>query len=189
MSLLARTELQHCPVQVNRRKKCSIWAWRSDDIREAGAKLAPDIGEGRRMSNHTQIDSVQQDMFAVLHGQETPLLTRWSYRSDDPFAVMMSIARPSGRWIDWLMGRDLVVDGMDGPAGIGDVQLTPFTDDEFDVLEVKIGDDEGFASLEFDRDLIERFLDATYDIVALGTESTLIDVEAEIEKITTSWAG
>jgi hypothetical protein len=141
------------------------------------------------MTDKTGIDRVQQDMFAVLHGQETPLLTRWSYSADDPFAVMMSIARPSGRWIDWLMARDLVVSGLSGPAGIGDVQLTPFADGEFDVIEVKIGDDEGFASLEFDRGLIERFLDASYDIVPLGAESTLIDVAAEIEKITDSCAG
>lgn len=141
------------------------------------------------MTDKTGIDRVQQDMFAVLHGQETPLLTRWSYRSDDPFAVMMSIARPSGRWIDWLMARDLIIEGLDQPAGIGDVQLTPFSDGEFDVLEVKIGDDEGFASLEFDRDMVERFLDASYDIVPVGAESTVIDVEAEIEKITDSCAG
>jgi hypothetical protein len=138
------------------------------------------------MNDDTRIDRVRQDMFAVLHGQETPLLTRWSYRSDDPFAVMMSISRPSGRWIDWLLSRDLLIEGLDAPAGIGDVRLTPFVDGEFDVLEVRIGDDEGFASLEFDRDLIERFLEATFDIVPIGAETTMIDVEAEIEKITNS---
>ena len=141
------------------------------------------------MNEDTRIDRVRQDMFAVLHGQETPLLTRWSYRADDPFAVMMSISRPSGRWIDWLLSRDLLVEGLATPAGIGDVRLTPFTDEEFDVLEVRIGDDEGFASLEFDRDLIERFLEATFDIVPAGAESAVIDVEAEIEKITNSCAG
>jgi len=141
------------------------------------------------MNEDTRIDRVRQDMFAVLHGQETPLLTRWSYRSDDPFAVMMSISRPSGRWIDWLLSRDLLIEGLAGPAGVGDVRLTPFSDEEFDVLEVRIGDDEGFASLEFDRDLIERFLEATFDIVPAGAESAVIDVEAEIEKITNSCAG
>ena len=141
------------------------------------------------MNEDTRIDRVRQDMFAVLHGQETPLLTRWSYRSDDPFAVMMSISRPSGRWIDWLLSRDLLIEGLAGPAGVGDVRLTPFADEEFDVLEVRIGDDEGFASLEFDRDLIERFLEASFEIVAAGAESTVIDVEAEIEKITNSCTG
>jgi hypothetical protein len=141
------------------------------------------------MNEDTRIDRVRQDMFAVLHGQETPLLTRWSYRADDPFAVMMSISRPSGRWIDWLLSRDLLIEGLAIPAGIGDVRLTPFTDEEFDVLEVRIGDDEGFASLEFDRDLIERFLEATFDIVPAGAESAVIDVEAEIEKITNTCAG
>jgi hypothetical protein len=141
------------------------------------------------MDEQVEIDRVRQDMFAVLHGQGTPLLTRWSYRADDPFAVMMSISRPSGRWIDWLMSRDLLSEGLWAPAGIGDVRLTPFSDDEFDVLEIRIGDDEGSAALEFDRSLVARFLDATYDIVPAGGESALIDVEAEIEKITNSCAG
>ena len=141
------------------------------------------------MNDETKTDGVTQEMFAVLHGQEMPLLTRWSYQQDDPFAVMMSISRPSGRWIEWLMARDLVVEGLTGPAGVGDVRLTPFSDEEFEVLEVKIGDDEGFASLEFDRHLMERFLAATYEVVPLGAESTVIDVEAEIEKITNSCAG
>jgi hypothetical protein len=101
----------------------------------------------------------------------------------------MSIARPSGRWIDWLMSRDLLVEGLTREVGLGDVRLTPFTDEEFDIVEVRIGDDEGFASLEFDRDLIERFVRSSFEIVAEGEESTVIDVEAEIEKITNSCTG
>ena len=31
-------------------------------------------------------DSVQQDMFTVLHGQPAPVVTRWSYDAADPFA-------------------------------------------------------------------------------------------------------
>ncbi|WP_037068105.1 SsgA family sporulation/cell division regulator [Pseudonocardia acaciae] len=141
------------------------------------------------MDEQIEIDRVTQDMFAVLNGQETPLLTRWSYRADDPFAVSLSISRPSGRWIDWLMSRELLVAGLNGPAGIGDVRLMPFEDGEFDVLEVRIGDDEGFAALEFDRDLVERFVDSTYEIVAAGDESDMIDVEAEIGKLTDTCFG
>jgi hypothetical protein len=141
------------------------------------------------MSKETSTDCVSQEMFAVLHGQEMPLLTRWSYRADDPYAVTMSISRPSGRWINWLMARDLVVEGMLASAGLGDVRVAPFSDEEFDIIEVKIGDDEGFAALEFDRDLMERFLAATFEVVELGAESDVIDVAAEIEKITNSCPG
>jgi hypothetical protein len=141
------------------------------------------------MNEKTSTEGVTQEMFAVLHGQEMPLLTRWSYRADDPYAVTMSISRPSGRWIDWLMARDLVVEGMLAPAGIGDVRVAPFSDDEFDIVEVKIGDDEGFAALEFDRELMERFLAATFDILARGSESGALDISAAIEKITNSCPG
>ena len=141
------------------------------------------------MNEETSTDCVTQEMFAVLHGQEMPLLTRWSYRADDPYAVTMSISRSSGRWINWLMARDLVVEGMLASAGLGDVRVAPFSDEEFDIIEVKIGDDEGFAALEFDRDLMERFLAATFEVVELGSESDVIDVAAEIEKITNSCPG
>ncbi len=141
------------------------------------------------MNEKISAEGVTQEMFAVLYGQELPLLTRWSYRADDPYAVMMSISRPSGRWIDWLMARDLVVEGMLAPAGVGDVRVAPFCDDEFDIIEVKIGDDEGFAALEFDRELMERYLAATFEVVALGAESDVIDVAAAIEKITNSCPG
>ncbi len=141
------------------------------------------------MSDEIRTDAVAQEMFAVLHGQEMPLLTRWSYRADDPYAVMMSISRPSGRWIEWLLARDLLVEGMLIPSGMGDVRVAPLSDEEFDIVEVKIGDDEGFASLEFDRELMERFLAATYEVVPLGAEADVIDIAAELAKITNSCAG
>jgi hypothetical protein len=141
------------------------------------------------MNEKISTESVTQEMFAVLHGQEMPLLTRWSYRADDPYAVTMSISRPSGRWIDWLMARDLLVEGMIAPSGLGDVRVAPFSDDEFDIVEVKIGDDEGFAALEFDRELMERFLASTFELVVAGGESDALDLTAAIEKITNSCPG
>lgn len=141
------------------------------------------------MDDQIEIDQVRQDMFAILHGQETPLLTRWRYRADDPFAITMSISRRNGRWIDWLMSRELLVAGLVEEAGIGDVRFTPYEDGEFDVLEVRIGDDDGSATLEFDRELVERFVNATYEIVAAGEEPAMIDVEAEIEKLTDTCFG
>jgi hypothetical protein len=140
------------------------------------------------MNEEIKTDSVAQEMFAVLHGQEMPLLVRWTYRADDPYAMMMAISRPSGRWIEWLMARDLVVEGMLAASGVGDVRVAPMSDGDFDIIEVKIGDDEGFASLEFDRALMERFLAATFDVVPLGGEADVIDVTAEIEKIANSCA-
>jgi len=35
----------------------------------------------------TSTDTVSHDMFTVLHGQPAPVVTRWTSRAADPFAV------------------------------------------------------------------------------------------------------
>src|SRR5918997_6679986 len=64
-------------------------------------------------------DLVQQDMFTVLHGQPAPVVTRWSYSAYDPFAVSLAVRTRHDRWVEWLVGRELVIAGLDGLAGGG----------------------------------------------------------------------
>ena len=45
-------------------------------------------------------DTVEQDMFTVLHGESTPVVTRWSYTSDDPFAVTLAVRTGEDRWVE-----------------------------------------------------------------------------------------
>jgi hypothetical protein len=60
---------------------------------------------------------------------------------------------------------------------------------ECDVTLVEIRSFDGHAVLEVDRDLLRQFVEATIEVVPLGSESTVIDMDAEIEKITRSWSG
>jgi hypothetical protein len=140
-----------------------------------------------KSDDQARIDSVVQEMFAVLRGHE--VLTRWSYRTDDPYAVTMAIGGPAANGVVWLMARDLLVEGMLAPVGIGDVRVSPFLGDDGDLVEVEIGGNDGFASLEFDYRLLQYFLSATFDLVELGKEAEMIDFEAEIKKITDGCLG
>src|SRR5687767_1502488 len=72
-------------------------------------------------------DLVQQDMFTVLHGQPAPVVTRWSYSAYDPFAVSLAVRTRQDRWVEWLIGRELVVAALDEPTGEGDVRMRPVT--------------------------------------------------------------
>ena len=129
-------------------------------------------------------DSVQQDMFTVLHGQPAPVVTRWTYRASDPYAVSLAVRTRQDRWVEWLVGRELVVDGLVGPAGEGDVRMCPRTVQGYDIIEVEISSHDGRAVLEVDRDLMRQFVDASLDIVALGDESGWMDLDGEIARIT-----
>ncbi|HYH30350.1 MAG TPA: SsgA family sporulation/cell division regulator [Pseudonocardia sp.] len=133
-------------------------------------------------------ECVQQDMFTVLHGQPAPVVTRWSYSAADPFAVMLSVRTRHDRWVEWLVGRELVVDGLSGPAGEGDVRMQPRSVQGYDIVEIEIRSHDGRAVLEVDRDLLRHFVNATLDLVALGDEATRIDLDEEIARITRSCA-
>lgn len=141
------------------------------------------------MRNAHSGETVAHDMFALLHQSAAPVVTRWTYSADDPFAVTLAIQTRGDQCVDWVLARDLLVAGLTGPAGIGDVRVRPARMDEWDVALVEIRSPDGRALLEVDRDLLQQFVDATVEAVPLGSESTLIDMDAEIEKITRSCAG
>lgn len=131
-------------------------------------------------------DSVQQDMFTVLHGQPAPVVTRWSYSADDPFAVTLAVRTRQDRWVEWLVARDLVIEGLAADAGEGDIRLSPQVVQGYDIVEIEIRSTDGRAVLEVDRDLLRHFVDTTLDLVALGDEAGLMDLDGELARITRS---
>jgi Streptomyces sporulation and cell division protein, SsgA len=133
-------------------------------------------------------DLIQQDMFTVLHGQPAPVVTRWSYSAYDPFAVSLAVRTRQDRWVEWLVGRELVVAGLDAPAGEGDVRMRPLSVQGYDVVEIEIQSHDGRAVLEVDRDLLRTFVEATLVMVALGDEADRMDLDGEIARITRSCA-
>ncbi|MGH3719675.1 MAG: SsgA family sporulation/cell division regulator [Pseudonocardiaceae bacterium] len=133
-------------------------------------------------------EAVAHDMFALLHEAAAPVVTRWTYCTDDPFAVTVEIQTRGNRFVDWVLARDLLVTGLCAPAGIGDVRVRPATMGEWEVILVEIRSPDGHAVLEVDRELLREFVEATIDVVPLGSEGMAVDIDAEIEKLTRSCA-
>ena len=131
---------------------------------------------------------VQQDMFTVLHGQPAPVITRWSYSAYDPFAVSLAVRTRHDRWVEWLVGRELVIDSLDGPTGEGDVRMRPLSVQGYDIVEIEISSHDGRAVLEVDRGLLRTFVGTTLELVALGAEADRMDLDGEIARITRSCA-
>ncbi|MGH3901038.1 MAG: SsgA family sporulation/cell division regulator [Pseudonocardiaceae bacterium] len=134
-------------------------------------------------------DTIAHDMFALLREAAAPVVTRWTYCTDDPFAVTLEIQTRGNRFVDWVLARELLVTGLNTPAGIGDVRVRPAQFGEWEVMLVEIRSLDGHAVLEVDRDLLRQFVEATIEIVPLGDESAAVDMDAEIEKITRSCPG
>ncbi|MFD8499664.1 SsgA family sporulation/cell division regulator [Amycolatopsis sp. NPDC059657] len=131
-----------------------------------------------------QTDAVHQSQFVLLNESTTPVLSRLSYHADEPFAVTVAFRTERGRWVEWTFARDLLVDGLVEPAGLGDVRIRPdlVQDEELIILEIESPD--GYASFELERADIERFLAASYELVPLGAEDEYFDVDTLIDEIT-----
>ncbi|WP_158888577.1 SsgA family sporulation/cell division regulator [Amycolatopsis anabasis] len=131
-----------------------------------------------------QTDTVCQSQFVSMNGSTTPVLSRLSYLASEPFAVTIAFRTDRGHWIEWAFARDLLVEGMRNPTGIGDVRIRPDLSTHEDILALEIESPEGYALVEIERDDVEAFLDRTLAIVPLGEESENFDVDAFIEEIT-----
>ena len=110
-------------------------------------------------------------------GTRSVLLT---YRKRDPFAVQLEV--PSGAtFVVWLLSRDLLADGLNGPAGLGDVAVNPDVFDPDTYVWVCLFDPAGSGSVQlgFHRADLERALDEMDAIVPAGTEPDLIDWDRE----------
>lgn len=80
-----------------------------------------------------------------------------------------------GRPAHWIIGRDLIADGLAAPAGIGDVRFFP-TGGATTFVELHAGPD--YALLTVATDDLARFLDATRAMVPLGSEVPTISRSA-----------
>lgn len=72
--------------------------------------------------------SVQARMVASAPRMET-LPATLQYDRRDPFAVRMAFPAPAtleGTEVAWEFSRELLSEGMDAPAGVGDVRIRPF---------------------------------------------------------------
>lgn len=129
-------------------------------------------------------ETVRQDRFINLHSEHGPVLSRWSYRADQPYAVTVAFRAGGDNWVEWVFARDLLVAGLVGPSGIGDVRFVPFEDREERLLMLQVESDQGRASWFLDRGEAQEFLDMTHEVVPDGSEEDFFDIDALLAEIT-----
>jgi hypothetical protein len=128
-------------------------------------------------------EAIHAELVALYDGS-TPVRSRWSYRADQPFTVTAAFQTERDRWVEWAFSRDLLAEGLRGPAGFGDVRLHPEADTGLTMLVVEIESPEGYAELELEHAAVASFLAATERVVAIGAESDHFDVDGLIDELT-----
>jgi hypothetical protein len=105
----------------------------------------------------------------------------FSYDARDPFAVWIAFGGAGAGTEDrvtWLVGRDLLRDGLDRPTGDGDVRVGPTA--ATDVLFLHLRAPSGEALMELARVALATFVAATEMLVPFGSEETAIDFDDEL---------
>lgn len=128
-------------------------------------------------------EAIHAELVALYDGT-TPVRSRWSYRADQPFTVTAAFQTDRDRWVEWVFSRELLVAGLDEAAGVGDVRFRPIEERGLHMLVVEIESPEGYALLELDHAAVDDFLDATEEMVPLGSEDEHFDVDALIAELT-----
>ncbi|MEU5158530.1 SsgA family sporulation/cell division regulator [Streptomyces sp. NPDC020875] len=105
------------------------------------------------------------------------------YVPADPYAVRMTFHLPGDAPVSWAFGRDLLLDGIVGASGDGDVHIAPVGPGELaDIaIRLRVGDEE--ALFQVSAAPIVAFLDRTDRIVPLGQEQAHGDFAAELDQV------
>jgi hypothetical protein len=115
----------------------------------------------------------------------TTLPVRASLRYDpaDPYAVhMVFYGESAAEAVGWSFARELLVAGLDEPAGIGDVRVWPWATPQADLVALALSSPEGNALFEVPRDVLVRFLSCTYMVVPRGEETDYLNLDAAVTR-------
>ena len=109
------------------------------------------------------------------HGVE-PVSAEFRYQRRDPLAVEMRLSIARNPPVSWMFGRDLLIEGLRRPAGVGDVRIYPVH--ESVIIELRSA--AGKAVLLSYLPDIEGFVQHIVSAVPVGAEIAHDDIEREL---------
>ena len=114
-----------------------------------------------------------------------PLVASLYYSAEDPYAIRIAFHVGLDEPVEWIFARELLAAGTAARDGLGDVQVWPSAtaDGTGQALNIELSSPFGQAHFEAPLDEIDEFLRRTNRVVAPGTESDHVNVEAELSDL------
>ncbi|MFE1311391.1 SsgA family sporulation/cell division regulator [Streptomyces sp. NPDC058755] len=108
------------------------------------------------------------------------LCMRLSYEPTDPYIVRAAFFTCSDEPVEWVLGRELLADGLKGSAGEGDIRIWSAIGRGDQAMYIVLRSSAGTALLEVPVQDVKTFLENTEALVPQGTESGHIDWDTEL---------
>ncbi|RPE38543.1 sporulation and cell division protein SsgA [Streptomyces sp. Ag109_O5-1] len=116
----------------------------------------------------------------VSRDHSLPVCMRLRYEPADPYVVRAAFFVHTDEPVEWILGRDLLAEGLKGSAGHADVRIRPAAGRGDQVTYMALGSCAGTALLEVPVRDVRTFLENTEALVPRGAESALIDWDVEL---------
>jgi hypothetical protein len=123
----------------------------------------------------------------VAENEGVPLVASLYYSAEDPYAIRIAFHAGLDEPIEWVLGRELLAQGLSDREGLGDVQVWPSAAPQDSVpggvLNLELFSPSGHAHFEAPAIELEEFLHRTYQVVPIGRESEYIDMDTELSAL------
>ncbi|MEW1639940.1 SsgA family sporulation/cell division regulator [Streptomyces sp. NPDC093801] len=126
--------------------------------------------------------AVQARLVATAPKVETVPVTL-CYDRSDPFAVRMAfpaLATLEGVEVSWTFARELLMSGIQHPAGCGDVRVRPYDGDR---TTIEFHAPEGVAIVLMTTAEVRGFLDRSRELVPPGLEHRYLDMDHSLDEL------
>lgn len=134
-------------------------------------------------SSDTVVDDVTLRL--VVPGDDGVLLrATLRYDPSDPFAVEATF-RAGEEAICWVLGRDVLSEGLHGETGVGDVRVWPaaLTGGDPSMVMIELRSPDGQAQLAVDAADLDAFLLRTFGSVPQGREVEWLDIDGVVSQL------
>ncbi|MFF3656315.1 SsgA family sporulation/cell division regulator [Streptomyces olivochromogenes] len=106
------------------------------------------------------------------------------YEPTDPYVVRATFFTDTDEPAEWVLGRDLLADGLRGSTGCGDIRIWPAVGRGDQAMYLVLRSPAGTALLEIPvQEDVRTFLENTESLVPRGTESGHIDWNLELANL------
>ncbi|GAA1287770.1 MULTISPECIES: SsgA family sporulation/cell division regulator [Streptomyces] len=105
------------------------------------------------------------------------------YEPTDPYVVRAAFFADTDQPVEWVLGRDLLADGLRGSAGCGDIRIWPAVGRADQAMYIVLGPPAGTALLEVPMQDVRTFLENTEALVPRGAEFGHIDWDLELANL------
>jgi Streptomyces sporulation and cell division protein, SsgA len=140
-------------------------------------------GVGMGQTRPARVEAEVSLNLVVPEGAALPVQASLRYEPRDPYAVHVVFHASDDEdaaSVSWTFARELLMEGMAQPAGMGDVRVWPWHAGDGPVVALALSSPDGHALFHVPREILSAFLDRTFAVVPRGNETDHLDLDAAV---------